>query len=157
MVILFTVLAALCLIAMITGIGVLMYRSGKVTERRGSDVGAEIMNGITEDEDELPGKTVYQKRFFKGTGYHARWEAGFSISDIKQAVAEGDWQQAWPMLATVTGLFGMLLSGAMALFLYMDDKLVGGFLLLTVVYTVTGMLWKAIRNMRNCKNDPHDY
>lgn len=128
---LFLVLTGLSAGAMIAGFVLWLTTSGRTRRRSGRAVGAEIMSGQMSDEGEtLAGGTV-----FKGTGVAVTREAELSFAEIKGMIRARR-PEAIPALLAVGGLLCFVLFGAVALWLGLDDKLVGTVVMLVVLYTV---------------------
>ena len=137
--ILFIVLTLFSLIVLIIGIILLLTSRGKTTKRSGEDVGAKIMaEGMDDDEDE--GFEVTQVGMFRGVGKEVEVNASVSFAEIKDAAASGNWRQAMPALLLMGGMVGLLIFGALAIFVIMGDKLVGGIVLVVAAYAVIRML-----------------
>ena len=133
----FITLAVISLIVLIAGFIMLLMGSGKVQHRSGEDVGAEVMDSQMDDDD---GIELARVGTFKGTGSEVEVNASMSFAEIKEAAAAGNWGQALPALLVMGGMVGLLIFGALAIFVIMDDILVGGIILVFVAYAVIRML-----------------
>jgi hypothetical protein len=135
--ILFIVLALFSLIVLIVGIVMLLTSRGKTAKYSGEDVGAKIMaEGMDDDE----GIEIAHAEMFKGMGKEVEVNASVSFAEIKDAAASGNWRQATPALLLMGGMVGLLIFGALAIFIIMGDKLVGGIVLVVAAYAVIRML-----------------
>jgi len=133
--ILFIILAAISLIALIVGFVWLLVGGGEKTRRSGEAVGAQMMRDQIDDDDgesNVVGTTI-----FKGKASKVEVSASVSFKDIKDAVALGDWRGVLPALLGMGGLFGLLFFGALAIFFIVEDKLIGGIVLAFVVFSLT--------------------
>lgn len=131
MFVLFLALAGLSAVAMISGFAWWLMTSGQTRRRSGSEVGAEIMGGRASDE----GKALVEGTFFKGMGVAVSRGAEVSFTEIKQMVRARR-PEAIPILLAAVGLLCLVLFGVVALWFGLDDKLVGTFFLLVVLYTI---------------------
>lgn len=133
----FVGLTAISIILLIVGFTWMMISNGQTRRRSGEEVGAEIMGQSLAEEMEADGEaTVYEKTAFKGKGVMVEREAGIDFADPKAAVRAGDWRTAAPALLGAIGLFGLILFGALALFVAISDKLVGAIILAVVLFTL---------------------
>lgn len=139
--IIFIILAVISLVVLIVGFVWLLVGSGETTRRSGEAVGAQMMGDQMDDEWE---PTISSASLFKGKASEVEVSASVSFADIKGAVASGNWRQVLPALLAMGGLIGLLVFGALAAFVIIDDKLIGGvilaFVLFAVVRAVLGFL-----------------
>lgn len=125
-------LAGLSILLLLTGFVWVLLQSGKTTRRRGADVGRELMADRVEEHDET---TLVQKSAFRGQAASARSEASIRFVDIKNQIKRGQWNDALPALLAISGILGLLLFGSLALFVALDDKLVGGLIAIVGVFS----------------------
>jgi hypothetical protein len=67
-------------------------------------------------------------------------EASVSFVEIKDSIVSGNWRQALPVLLATGGMIGLMIFGSLTLFLLLEDKLIGGVILLVAAYTVIRLL-----------------
>ena len=139
----FLVLTILSLIILIVGFIWLLTAQGQTTRRSGRDVGAEIMAGMgNEDEEDIP---LIEKSVFVGTGVKVERDIDVSYADIKQQMKDRQWGAALPALLVMIGLFGLVIFGVLALWLKMDDKVIATVLVAVVLFTMARIGWSFIR------------
>jgi hypothetical protein len=139
MLILFLILTGLSLVALVAGTALMLVRQGETRRRSGQEVGAEIMaEGMVDDDEE--GAVVGQRTAFKGKAITVEREASISLADVKQQIGAGQWRQNLPALLVVGGFAGLLLFGALAVWLAIDNKLVGGLIAIVAVYALVRMV-----------------
>jgi len=135
-------LSALSLLLLLIGFFWVLIQSGKTTHRSGQEVGREIMAQQMEEDDET---TLVQRTAFRGQGASAKTEASVSFVDIKRQASAGQWGEVLPPLMSIAGLLGLILFGSLALFLALDDKLVGGLIAVVGVFATLRVLIGLIR------------
>lgn len=131
--ILFLVLAAVSLVVLVIGTVWFLVSHGTTRRRSGEDVGAEIMAGQMEDDED--GYTI-QTTAFKGKGAMVEREASISLAEIKEMVRSGQGRQVLPALLALGGLAGLLLFGVVAFALLIGDPLIGILGLAVVLFTL---------------------
>ena len=140
--ILFIILAAICLVGLIIGFVLFLVDQGQIQRRSGEQVGADMIADQM-DEDWDPSFASATK--FKGTASEVSVGATASFIEIKEAAASGNWRKALPAFLILGGLSGMLVFGALAVFYFMDDKLIGGVILAVILFAVVRILIGFIR------------
>lgn len=144
---LFIVLTAVSFVAAL-GSGIWwIVRAGQVSTRSGPDVGAEVMAGLGEEEAEGDQIQLFgaSRQVFKGTGVKAEGSAEMSFKELKRLLAAGELGMALPPAMVAIGLVGTLLFGALALFIGLEDKLIGGLLAALGLFTVIRLVYDFIR------------
>lgn len=144
---LFIVLTAVSFIAAL-GSGIWwIVRAGQVSTRSGPDVGAEVMAGLGEEEAEGDQIQLFgaSGQVFKGTGVKAEGSAEMSFKELKRLLAAGEFGVALPPAMVAIGLVGTLLFGALALFIGLEDKLIGGLLAALGFFMVIRMVYDFFR------------
>jgi hypothetical protein len=86
-------------------------------------MGAEIMAGMGEevDEEAIP---LVEKSVFAGTGAQVTRDVDVSVGELRGMLRDRHWRAALPALLAIGGLFGLVVFGALALWVTMDDKLI---------------------------------
>ena len=135
--IIFIVLTVISLIALILGFVLFLTGSGKTQRRKGEQVGAQVMAEQTPDERDPP---VAQTAAFKGKAGRVEREASVSFAEIKDSIVLGNWRQVLPALLATGGMIGLMIFSSLTIFLLLDDKLIGGVILLVVAYAVIRLL-----------------
>jgi len=136
----FLVLTGLSAVAMITGFVWMLAASGRTRRRSGPEVGAEIMGGQMAEE----GETLAEGTVFKGKGVAVSREVDLSFAEIKGMIRARR-PEAVPALLAAGGLLCLVLFGAVALWLGLEDKLVGTLFALVVLYTVGRIVVSFVR------------
>lgn len=139
---LFVILFILSILALAAGFVWVLVNKGETSHRTGEDVGAEMMSEQLEDDEEW---SPANKTAFRGQAEVVEREASLSFKDIKKQVKSGNWQEALPLLLAVGGFLGLLVFGSLALFLAIDDKLVGGLIAIVAIFTVARILIQMAR------------
>jgi len=121
-------------VIMAVGFGWTLSRWGKVSHRVGEDVGAEMIADRMRRESH--GAMVAQKTFFKGHAEEHKAEATFSFLELKEWVAEGNWDDALPPIMAVGGMMLFLFFGALWVLLAAESKLIGVILVGAAGYAV---------------------
>ena len=137
-------LTILSLIVLIVGFIWLLTSRGQTTRRSGRDVGAEIMTGMGEDDDDdaIP---LVEKSVFVGTGAQVTRDVDVSFGDIKGMIRDRQWRGALPALLAMVGLFGLIVFGVLALWVKMDDKLIATVIAAVVLFTMGRIGWSFLR------------
>ncbi len=139
----FLVLAILSLILLSIGAIWLLAGGGQTTRRSGRDVGAELMGGIGGEDGE--GVPVVEKSVFVGKGVQVSRSVEISYAEIKQLIRDRQWRATLPFLLAMTGLFGLIVFGVLALWFKMDDKLVATLITGIVLFTMARIGWNISR------------
>lgn len=135
MLILLIILTVLSAATLIAGAAWALTTSGETRRRSGPDVGAEIIAERMEDEHD-EATMVAQHSAFKGQAVKVEREASFSLADIKQQVAAGQWREAMPVLLVLAGFTGLFLFGSLTALVAIENKLVGGAIVVVAVYAI---------------------
>ncbi len=116
MFILLLVLTAASGIAMVVGFSWLLAGSGQTTRKSGPEVGAEVMAGMAEMEEDDAGvaSTLAERSAFKGSGVKVESEVSVSFADIKASMRAGGGAGV-PALLAMGGLSGLLAFGSLTL------------------------------------------
>lgn len=138
------VFAAISLIALVAGVTWWLAVSGRTTRRSGPDVGAEIMGGAAADDDQ-PGIALLEKSAFVGQGVKVEREAEVSSAGLKQMLRLRQWRAAIPPLLAMGGLLGLVVFGALALWMKLDSKVLGTAILAIVLFTVARAVLDFVR------------
>jgi hypothetical protein len=144
MFVLFLALTILSLIVLIVGFIWLLTARGRTTRRSGPDVGAEIMTGMGE-EDEEGAIPLVEKSVFVGTGTQVTRDIEVPFGDIKGMIRDRQWGAALPVLLAMAGLFGLIVFGVLALWVKMDDKLIATVIAAVVLFTMGRIGWSFLR------------
>ena len=144
MFVLLLALTVLSLLVLIVGFIWLLAVQGRTTRRSGRDVGAEIMTGMGE-EDEEGAIPLVEKSVFAGTGVQVTRDVDVSFGDIKGMLRDRQWRGALPALLAMAGLFGLIVFGVLALWVKMDDKLIATVIAAVVLFTMGRIGWSFLR------------
>lgn len=139
MLILFIVLSALSMVALVVGIVWTVAVGGQVQTRAGSDVGTEVIARQMADREEQA-HTSTQRTYFQGKAVAIRGEAEVGFDEVKALIRAGHWRHAAPVLLLIGSLFGVLLFGALAILVGVENKLIGGVALATALYAIARTL-----------------
>ncbi len=133
MLVILIVLTAVSAVCMITGFVWMLTAMGKTTSEHGQAVGEEMVaEHLAEAEESMTGKSAV----FRGRAVAKRSEASISFRDIWRLVEERQWHKVIPVLLLLGGLLGLLLFGALTLFLSMENRLLGGFFVAMALYVL---------------------
>lgn len=143
MLILFLILTGLSLVALVAGTAWTLLQQGETRRRSGPDAGAEILADSMDDDEE--GIVIGQGTAFKGKAVQVEREASISLADVKQQIRAGQWRESLPVLLVVGGFVGLLLFGALAAWLAIDNKLVGGVIALVAISALVRMVAALVR------------
>jgi hypothetical protein len=137
--ILFIILGALSLVAMVVGIVWTVAVGGQVQTGTGSDVGTEVIARQMVDREENA-STVSRRTYFKGKAVAVQGEAEVGFDEVKALIGAGHWRHAAPILFLIGSLFGVLLFGALAILVGVENKLIGGVALAIALYAIVRTL-----------------
>jgi hypothetical protein len=133
--VLFIVLSALSLVAMVVGIVWTVAVGGQAQTHTGSDVGADVIERQMADQEEQA-HMVARRTYFKGKAVAVRGEADIGFDEVKALVRAGHWRYAAPVLLLIGSLFGLFLFGALAILVGVENRLVGGVALAIALYAI---------------------
>ena len=108
----FLILTILFGAALVAGFIWFLVSSGNTTHRSGPEVGAEIMDAVTDQEEDEDGQVsmpLAEKTWFRGTGTAVRSEGGMSFAEIRRQLDAGTPQgvrQVLPALLLIVGVVG---------------------------------------------------
>jgi hypothetical protein len=134
MLIFFLILTGLSLLILIGGIVWTVVVSGETRRRSGPEVGAEMMGQRMARDAE--GRIVAQRAFFKGKAVEVESTASFSFAEIKEGMMGGQWGQVLPILLAIAGFLGLFLFGSLSAWLGIEDKLIGGLIVIVAFYAI---------------------
>lgn len=100
--------AGLSLIVLLIGTIWILVTRGQTHRTTGPEAGKEVM---IEDDDEA----IVQYSTFKGKAVYVEREASIGLSDIKEAVRNGDWGTILAILMIVGGFLGLCLCGGLSI------------------------------------------
>jgi hypothetical protein len=135
-------LSAFSFLLLLIGFVWVLIQSGNTTKRSGQEVGREIMAEQMEEDDET---VLIQETAFRGQATSVKTEASLSFGEIKCQAKSGQWSEVLPVLLAIVGLLGLLLFGSLALFVALDDKLVGGLIAAVGVFATLRVVIGLIR------------
>lgn len=135
MLMLFIVLSAVSLVAMVVGIVWTVAVGGQVQTRTGSDASADVIDRQMVDREEQA-HAVARRTYFKGKAVAVQGEAEVSFDEVKALIRAGHWRYAAPVLLLIGSLFGLFLFGALAILVGVENKLVGGVALAIALYAI---------------------
>ncbi|HSG14866.1 MAG TPA: hypothetical protein VLE70_00920 [Anaerolineae bacterium] len=135
-------LTAFSFLLLLIGFVWVLVRDGNTTRQSGQEVGREIMAEQMEGDDET---LLIQETAFRGRATSVKTEASYSFVEIKSQAKNGQWSEVLPVLMAIVGLLGLLLFGSLALFVAMDDRLVGGLIAVVGVFATLRVVVGLIR------------
>ncbi|UCG22754.1 MAG: hypothetical protein JSW55_11270 [Chloroflexota bacterium] len=135
-------LAAFSFVLLLIGFVWVLIRSGETVTSSGQEAGREIMAEQMEEDDET---LLVHETAFRGQATSVKTEASISFGEIKSQVKSGQWSAVLPVLLAIIGLLGLLLFGSLALFVALDDKLVGGLIATVGVFATLRVIVGMIR------------
>lgn len=109
MYLLFLILTLLFGAALVAGFVWFLVGAGRTTRRRGSEVGAEIMGAVTDQEEDDQSQIsipIAEKTWFRGTGVSTHREASLSYAEIRRQLEAGNLRQVLPALLLIVGVVG---------------------------------------------------
>ncbi len=124
-------LSVLSFVALFAGAGGLLLSSRQTSWRHGEEVGTEMIAEQMDRDDE---GAVAQRAAFRGKAVAVRTETSVGLGDVKKQIKAGQWRAALPGLLVLAGFIGLLFFGSLALFVAMEDKLVGGLIALVGIF-----------------------
>lgn len=144
MLMLMIILTALNAIALIIGFVWMLTGMGKTSRRTGEQVGADMtaehmVNMLDQEE------SVGQTAVFKGKAVKVEREASISFRELWRLVEARAWRKVVPSLLAIGGMLGLLLFGSLALFFGMENKFLGGAMVIIAIYTVVRTLLALVR------------
>jgi len=128
-------LTVLSVVATAIGVTWMLKTRGRTWRRSGEDVGREMVADLMDDVDDTP-STHAQWTAFKGKAVATGAEASISYGEIKAMLAAKAWDRALPLLLTIAGVFGLLIFGALALTVGLEEKVIGLLLLAMALYAL---------------------
>ncbi len=142
MLVMLTILTALCGLAMISGFVWMLVVMGHRETRRSEAAGADMMAeaGAETEGEERPLASTFQ-----GRAVASRSEASISFRDIWRLIEERNWAQAVPVLLLLGGMMGLFLFGSLALLVGMENKVVGGVAVAMALYIVFRTMFAFIK------------
>lgn len=144
MLLLLIALSALSLVAMVVGIVWTVTVGGQVQTRTGSDAGTEAIARRMVDREEQA-RTVARRTYFKSKAVAVQGEAEVGFDEVKALIRAGHWRYAAPVLLLIGSLFGLLLFGALAVLVGVENKLIGGVALAIALYAIIRTLIGFVR------------
>jgi hypothetical protein len=142
---LFLALAILSLLAVIAGGAWILAGRGHTQKRSGPEVGAEIMSATMSATEDEGGMTLAEGTVFAGKAVAVSVEAEISYAEIKGYLRAGQIYAVLPVLIAMAGLLGLLVFGALALWLKLDSKWLGAAIAGVVLFTVGRIVVAFIR------------
>jgi len=134
-----TIMSAVMLIAALVWV---LIDSGKKSNRDDSAAGSDILGDDAADDWEEP---LLQKKVFKGQARSIEGETSFSFTEIKKLVRNGQWREVLPVLLAVSGILGLLFFGSLALYMALDNKLLGVLIAAVAIFSVLRVLIRIVQ------------
>ncbi len=122
-------------IALIVGFVWWLTASGTTTRRGGPIAGTRIAGRRATNQGEVRA-TFLEKPAFAGEGIGVEREAEVSGADLKRMLRQHQWRAALPPLLTIVGMGGLIVFGALALWLRLDNKLVATVIVAVAWFTM---------------------
>lgn len=142
MLVILVILSILSGLLLVCGAAWLLLSGGGKETREGDEVGREIVGELMVEEDQEP---LLQKTAFKGRARQMEVGVSYSFAEVKEEVRAGRWNTAAPLLMAIGGLLGLIVFGALALLVALDDKLVGAIIVGVVFVTVIRIVLALVR------------
>lgn len=101
-----------------------------------------VANGeqITEEEE-----VVFQTALYaESAGSKEEW-TGLNFVEMKRGLKRGQWRNTLPILLAIFGFLGLLLFGSLALFVAMEDKLVGSVVAAVAIFAVVRVIIRMVQ------------
>jgi len=134
MFILFLVLTGLSVVDLIAGTIWATVAFGQTRQRSGPEVGEEVVAERMARGSEAHARP--QHVFFEGEAVSVEKEASLSLSEIKQWLKAGQWQQTLPVLLAIEGFVGLLVFGALTAWLGLENRLLAGLIVVVALYAL---------------------
>jgi hypothetical protein len=134
MFILFLVLTGLSVVDLIAGTIWTAVAFGQTWRRSGPEVGEEVVAEQMARGSE--GHAGPQHVFFEGEAVSVEKEVSLSLSEIKQRLKAGQWQQTLPVLLAIEGFVGLLVFGAVTAWLGLENRLLAGLIVVVALYAL---------------------
>ena len=102
-----------------------------------------VANGeqITEEEEEV----VFQSASYaESAGSKEEWK-GLNFVEMKRGLKRGQWRNTLPILLAIFGFLGLLLFGSLALFVAMEDKVVGSVVAAVAIFAVVRVIIRMVQ------------
>ena len=134
-------LAILSGLALILGSAWVMILLRSKNHLRG-EVKEAVANGeqITEEEE-----VVFQTpAYAESAGSKGEW-IGLNFVEMKRGLKRGQWRNTAPILLAIFGFLGLLLFGSLALFVAMEDKLVGSVIAAVAIFAVIRVIIRMVQ------------
>lgn len=101
-----------------------------------------VANGeqITEEEE-----VVFQTASYaESAGSKGEW-TGLNFVEMKSGLKRGQWRNTLPILLAIFGFLGLLLFGSLALFVAMEDKVVGSVVAAVAIFAVVRVIIRMVQ------------
>lgn len=101
-----------------------------------------VANGeqITEEEE-----VVFQTASYaESAGSKEEW-TGLNFVEMKRGLKRGQWRNTLPILLAIFGFLGLLLFGSLALFVAMEDKVVGSVVAAVAIFAVVRVIIRMVQ------------
>lgn len=144
MFIVFIALAIISAVSLVAGFIWMLVDDGKTRRAQGEEVGKDMIAERLARDDE-DGALFKQGTIFRGKASSISVRTGYGFAELKELMASGHWRRALPPLMTMTGLIGLVFFGAVALMMGLEDKLVGGFLVIAMLMSVGRIAYEFIQ------------
>ena len=131
---LFLFLTGLSLVILIAGIVWTLVAGGETRRQSNAEVGAEMMADRLARDADLG--MAAQQAVFEGKATKVESEASFSFAEIKNATLTGQWRQVLPILLALGGFLGLLLFGSLSALLAIENKLIGGLIVIVALFAI---------------------
>lgn len=131
------VFIGISLIALIIGGALILTLSGQTHSRSGPEVGAEVMSNNIDPETQ--GRVVAQRSFFVGQGVSVERNATVDFADVKRQLAAGNFLSLIPALLVIGGFVGIFFFGGLAVLFGTSNIVIGGAVMLVVLYILVRM------------------
>ena len=134
-------LAILSGLALILGSAWLMVLLRSKNHLRG-EVKEAVANGeqITEEEE-----AVFQTASYAESAESKGEWTGLNFVEMKSGLKRGQWRNTLPILLAIFGFLGLLLFGSLALFVAMEDKLVGSVVAAVAIFAVVRVIIRMVQ------------
>ncbi len=115
----------------------------RLKEDGGPPLGEGISLVRTRDADR--GVATGENGWFRGKSTAVGMSGSVSYAALKTMIAARRWADAAPLLLMTGGMFTLMLFGALAILVGMEDKVAGVLLLVLVLYTIGRIVLRMVR------------
>jgi len=105
----------------------------------------KVKEAVADGEQTTEEEVVFQTPAYVESAESEEEWTGLNFVEMKRGLKRGQWRNTAPILLAIFGFLGLLLFGSLALFVAMEDKLVGSVVAAVAMFAVVRVIIRMVQ------------